>query len=89
MFKKIKNILYLIFFFAFIILTTTFYFSDKNIKLVNKSRAFYSFKLNNVAENLPLLKDDTDNIIEYKNDLKTFKGDKKKYKFWDLLKPNK
>ena len=85
MLKKIKNIFYLASFFIFIILTTKFYFSDKNIKETNKSRSFYSAKLNNNTQNLPLLKNDTNNIIEYINDVEIYKKKKKKYTFWDLI----
>ena len=83
--KKIKNILYLGPFFIFLILITRFYFSDQNIKETNKSRAFYSVKLNNNTQNLPLLKNDTNNIIEYINDVEVYKKNKKKYTFWDLI----
>ena len=85
MLKKIKNIFYLASFFIFIILTTKFYFSDKNIKETNKSRSLYSAKLNNNTQNLPLLKNDTNNIIEYINDVEVYKKNKKKYTFWDLI----
>ena len=86
MLKKIKNIFYLASFFIFIILTTKFYFSDKNIKETNKSRSLYSAKLNNNTQNLPLLKNDTNNIIEYINDIEIYKKKKKKYTFWDLIR---
>ena len=86
MLKKIKNIFYLASFFIFIILTTKFYFSDKNIKETNKSRSLYSAKLNNNTQNLPLLKSDTNNIIEYINDIEIYKKKKKKYTFWDLIR---
>ena len=85
MLKKIKNIFYLASFFIFIILTTKFYFSDKNIKETNKSRSLYSAKLNNNTQNLPLLKNDTNNIIEYINDIEIYKKNKKKFTFWDLI----
>ena len=85
MLKKIKNIFYLASFFIFIILTTKFYFSDKNIKETNKSRSFYSVELNSSTQNLPLLKNDTNNIIEYINDIEIYKKKKKKYTFWDLI----
>ena len=77
MFKKIKDIFYLASFFIFIILTTRFYFSDKNIKETNKSRSFYLKKLNNNTQNLPLLKNDTSDIIVYRNDIEDFKKKKK------------
>ena len=86
MLKKIKYILYLASFFIFIILTIRFYFSDHNIKETNKSRSFYSVKLNTNMQNLPLLKNDTSNIIEYITDIEVYKKKKKKLTFWDLIK---
>ena len=83
--KNIKKIFYLASFFIFIILTTRFYFSDQNIRKTNKSRSQYSVKLNNNTQNLPLLRNDTNNIIDYINDIEVYKKKKKKYTFWDLI----
>ena len=47
------------------ILIIFFYFSEENINKVNKSRYIYSQKLNNYVNELPLLKNDTNNSIEY------------------------
>ena len=69
MFKKIKNIFFLsliVFFFGLIIF---YYFSSSNIKYTNKYRVLYSNDLLTDIKNLPLLKNDTDNIIEYTNDI--------------------
>ena len=85
MLKKIRNTFYLASFFIFIILTTRFYFSDQNIRETNKSRSLYSVKLNNNIQNLPLLKNNTNNIIEYIDDIEIYKKKKKKYTFWDLI----
>ena len=85
MLKKIQNIFYLLLFFVFITLTISFYFSDQNIKETNKSRSIYAVKLNYYTQNLPLLKNDTNNIIEYKNDVEIYKKKKKNYKFWSLI----
>jgi len=86
MLKKIKKIFYLVSFPIFIILITKFYFSDKNIKQINKSRSAYSVKVNNDnTQNLPLLKNDTNNIIEFIDDIDVYKKKKKKYIFWDLI----
>ena len=85
MLKKIQNIFYLLLFFVFITLTISFYFSDQNIKETNKSRSIYAVKLNYNTQNLPLLKNDTNNIIEYKNDVEVYKKKKKNYKFWSLI----
>ena len=85
MLKKLKNIFYLGSFFIFIVLITRFYFSDQNIIETNKSRSFYSVGLNSNTQNLPLLKNDTNNIIEYIDDIEVYKKKKKKYTFWDLI----
>ena len=84
--KKIRNIFYLLSFFIFIVLITIFYFSDQNVVKTNKSRTFYSVKLNEKISNLPLLKNDTSDIIEYRNDIEAYKKNKKTYIFWDLIK---
>ena len=85
MLRKLKNIFYLGSFFIFIVLITRFYFSDQNIRETNKSRSFYSVELNRNTQNLPLLKNDTNNIIEYIDDIEVYKKKKKKYTFWDLI----
>ena len=87
MFKKIINMFFLIFFFTFIFLVVRYYFSDQNFILTNKSRSLYSLKLNKYEDNLPLLKNDTNNIIVYKNDLEEFKNKRKK-RFWEKLISN-
>ena len=85
MLKKIKNIFYIASFFIFIILTTSFYFSDKNVRSTNKSRSIYATVQKNNIQSLPLLKNDTSDIIEYRNDIEMYKKKKKNYKFWDLI----
>jgi len=86
MLKKIKNIFYLLSFFIFVFFTTNFYFSDKNIKETNKSRSLYLVKQNVDMSNLPLLENDTNNIIEYRDDMEVYKKNKKNYTFWCLIK---
>ena len=53
---------------------------------INKSRSFYSIEGNKYINNLPLLENDTQNIIEYRNDIEVYKKKKKNFKFWELLK---
>ena len=86
MFNKIKIIFYLLSFFTFIFLVLNFYFSDLNIKKTNKNRSISLNRLESDIEKLPLLKNDTEDIIEYKDDIENYKKKKKKYKFWDLVK---
>ena len=73
-------------FIFFLVLIGNFYFSEQNIILVNKSKSFDSKNTLNKLQNLPLLKSDTSDIIEYKSDLEIYKKNKKKYTFWDLIK---
>jgi len=81
MLKKIKSIFFLLSFSIFIFLVTNHYFSEKNIIYINKARSTYSLiSLNE----LPLLKNDTNKIIVYKNDLEEFKKKRKK-RFWEKL----
>ena len=86
MYRKIKNIFFLISFFIFIFLVTKHYFSEENIVFTNKSRSSYLLTLNNDKNDLPILKNDTNNIIEYSEDVEIFKKNKKSYIFWDLIK---
>ena len=87
MFKKIVNIFFLISFFIFIFLVTKYYFSEQNFIFINKSRSLYSLTLNKYGESLPLLKNDTKDIIIYINDLEEFKNKRKK-RFWEDLISN-
>ena len=84
MYKKITNIFSLLFFLVFVVLTVNYYFSEKNIIYINKSRSSYTLTVNN---NLPLLINDTDDIIVYKDGLEEFKKKRKK-RFWEKLISN-
>ena len=86
MFNKVKIIFYLLSFFTFIFLVLNFYFSDLNIKKTNKNRSISLNRLVSDIQKLALLKNDTKDIIEYKDDIENYKKKKKKYKFWDLVK---
>ena len=86
MLKEIKYLIFLIVIFFFIFFTLRYYFSDQN-----KKNSFTSFnqidkKIEKSMNDLILLKNDTENIIdfvEYKNNKKT-----EKYSFWELLYNN-
>ena len=86
MYKKIKNTFTLIIFFSFVFFMTKYYFSENNVIFVNKHRSTYLTKAD--TNKLPLLKNDTKNIIIYINDLEDFKKKRKK-RFWEKLISNK
>ena len=81
MLKKFKTFVFLMSFIVFTFLTISHYFSKENIVHINKSRSIHSSKS---YIDLPLLKNDTNNIIIYKNDLEEFKKKRKK-RFWEKL----
>ena len=63
MVKKIKNSFFVVTFIMFIFLTFQYYFSENNIKFTNKSRSSYYVKSEDDIMKLPLLKNNTNNII--------------------------
>ena len=85
MIQLIKNIIFLGSFILFIIFISFFYFSDENIKKVNKSRLSLLTKEEDYFD-LPILSNDTKNIILYTNDVENYKKKKKKYNFFDLIR---
>jgi hypothetical protein len=87
MLKNIANFFYIFIFVFFIFFILKYYLSEKNIQLTNKSRSSYSLNSKQGKEGLNLLKNDTNNIIIYKNDLEEFKKKRKK-RFWEKLISN-
>ena len=84
MIKKYINLSILLFLLLFIFLISKYYFSEANIILTNKSRSSYSLKPLIDFNNLPLLKNDTNNIITYIDDIEKFKKKRKK-RAWEKL----
>ena len=84
MLKKFKSISFLISFIIFSFLTINYYFSEKNVIFINKSRSQHSLTTYN---KLPILKNDTNGSIVYKNDLEEFKKKRKK-RIWENLISN-
>jgi len=80
MLRKTKNAVYIICFTIFIFLITKYYFSENNRILINKTRSTYSIE----GLKLRVLKNDTNNIIEYKDELDDF-NNKRKKRIWEKL----
>ena len=83
MLKEIKYLIFIIIIFIFLFFTGKYYFSDENIKNSYRSYKNIDEKVKIYSKNLPLLKNDTENIIEYVK--QTDKKKKKKFNFWKLL----
>tara|TARA_X000001036_G_C20174627_1_gene600872 strand:+ start:63 stop:317 length:255 start_codon:yes stop_codon:yes gene_type:complete len=83
MLKEIKYLIFIFIIFLFLFLSGRYYFSDTNKKNSYRSLNHINEKINIYAENLPVLEDDTKNIIEYVEQSDNKK--KKKFNFWKLL----
>ena len=83
MLKEIKYLIFIVIILLFLFFTGKYYFSDENIKKSYRSQKKIDEKIKNYAKNLPILKNDTNNIIEYVK--QSDKKKKKKFNFWKLL----
>ena len=84
MIKKIKNFLFIFSFFLLTFLVIKKYVSETNVVSTNKLRNSYSLNQKTNDINLPILENDTKNVIIYKNDLENFNENRKK-RFWEKL----
>jgi len=82
MIKELKYLTYVIFIFIFLFLTIKYYLSDNNKKKSYRSFNLINEKIELFSNQLPILENDTKNIIEY---VENTKKKKKKYNFWKLL----
>ena len=86
MFTEIKNLLFIFIICLFLFLTGKYYFSDTNRKNSYRSLTSIDDKIKIYSKELPVLEDDTINIIEYVEQSNNKK--KKKFNFWKLLENN-
>ena len=83
---KIINIFIIFLTIFFIFITFRYYLSNKNISNKDYNRVNIDEILKEKLENLPVLKSDTSNVIEFNNSLENKINDNKKRSFWDLLR---
>ena len=83
--KKTLNIFFLIIIFAFCFSVFQYYSSNKNIKVKNYNRENIEQIINKKITNLPILSNDTDNVIEFNDGYSNIINDKPR-SFWNLLK---
>ena len=83
MLKEIKYLIFIVIITLFLFFTGKYYFSNENIKNSYRSYKNIDQKIKDYSKNLPLLKNDTENTIEYVK--QTDKKKKKKFNFWKLL----
>ena len=83
MLKEIKYLIFIFIICLFVFLSGNFYFSDNNKQKSYRSLVTINEKIDIYAKNLPVLEDDTKNIIEYVE--QSNKKKKKKFNFWKLI----
>ncbi len=76
-----------------VILVILFFLSIYKYYSSSKNAEFKGFNRNNINEiintkisNLPILKNDTNNVIEFNDGYSNIKKKEKQRRFWDLLK---
>ena len=85
MYNRVKSIIYFLVFISFFFFIIFYYFSEENKEKIHKNRSDISANIEKQSIEIPLLKNDTEGIIEYNfSDLEK-KKIKKRY-FWELLK---
>ena len=83
MLKEIKYLIFIVIISLFIFFTGKYYFSDENIKKSYRSYKNINEKIKIYSKELPILENDTKDVIEYVK--QTNKKKKKKFNFWKLL----
>jgi len=84
--QKILSIFFLILFIIFFFSTYKYYSSNKNIKNKEFNRNNIDQILNDKISNLPILKNDTDNVIEFNDGFSNEIKHDRPRSFWNLLK---
>ena len=83
---KILNIIMFLLIIIFVFSIYNYYSSNKNIDAKNYNRKNIDQILKEKITDLPVLKSDTDNVIEFNNSLNDNIQENKKRSFWNLLK---
>ena len=84
--QKFLSIFFLILIIIFFGSTYKYYSSSKNIKNKEYNRNNIDQILNDKISNLPILKNDTDNVIEFNDGFSNEIKNDKPRSFWNLLK---
>ena len=83
MLKEIKYLIFIIIIGLFLFFTARYYFSYEHKKKSYRSYNNINEKIKIYSKDLPILENDTENVIEYVK--QSNKTNKKKFNFWKLL----
>ena len=84
--NKISNILMFILIIIFILSIFKYYLSDQNIVIKKTNRTNMDEILKQKIVDLPVLSNDTNNVIEFNDSFENEINKNKKRSFWELLK---
>ena len=84
--KKVINLFVIALFFLFFFNIFRFYLYEKNIKDTNLNRLNINEIIKKKTSNLPVLSNDTDNIIEFNSTYADEIKEEAPRNFWNLLK---
>ena len=84
--QKILNIIFILLVLIFFGSTYKYYSSNKNIKVKEFNRNNIDEIINKKISNLPILKNDTNNVIEFNDGFSNEIKNDKPRSFWNLLK---
>ena len=87
MYKGILKVTYFLFIVFFLLFVFIAYFSEENKYKIKNNRSNYNENIYKQIPDLPFLKNDTNEVIEYNYDKSEEKKLKKRY-FWKLLNGN-
>jgi hypothetical protein len=85
MIRHFFSVLILLFVFLFIFFVTSTYLSKNNREKINSNRTNIYLKIKDNLSNIPLLKNDTNNVIEFNSGYND-EDNKVKRNFWNLFK---
>ncbi len=84
--SKIINLIFMTIIIMFFFSTYKFYTSKKNIETLKINRLNIEKKMKDTNLSLPILEDDTNEVIEFNDSLSEDIKNNKKRNFWNLLK---
>ena len=83
---KVFNIFFLLLILTFFFTTYKYYSSKKNIEIKDFNRNNIDQIINTKISNLPILENDTNNVIEFNDGFSNKINNDKPRSFWNLLK---
>ena len=83
---RIINLFFVIIIFLFFFNIYKYYSSNKNIKNINLNRSNIEKIIKTKISDVPVLENDTNNVIEFNSSFSEEIKDNKRRSFWNLLK---